>query len=99
MKKFTTAELEEYMDISLDEREQKFLSAYPPKQKEIYLMKKFISRYKFIIGGTKTECLKMLNEQLVKMGYKRKKYLSTVTRLWDEPFISYEFENDYYGGI
>lgn len=81
------------MEITLNERELNFLSTLPLKQSEIYLMKKFISQYKLLDfdgTGTKTDCFMKLNEYLALNGYKPKKHVSTVTKLWDEPFISYE---------
>lgn len=91
-------------DFTLTERELKILSAQPPKQTEIYIMKKFISEYKFMKAcnngeGNKTDCWRKLNEVLDSKGYKRKKHVSSVTKLWEEPFVSYEFDNDYYGTV
>ncbi len=88
-------------DFELTERELRILSAQTPKQKEIYIMKKFIQQYRFFSdkSSSKTDCWRKLNEILASKGYKQKKHVSSVTKLWDEPFVSYEFDNDYYGTV
>jgi hypothetical protein len=88
-------------NFTLTKPEMKILMSLPFKQTEIYIMKKFIQQYKFFSDGSssKTDCWRKLNEFLVSEGYKPKKHVSSVTKLWDEPFVSYEFDKDYYGGM
>ncbi|MED3986306.1 hypothetical protein P4646_19945 [Peribacillus simplex] len=91
--------LDEEIDITLNENEKWHLSFKSPKQTELYLMKKFINCYRnahfhcknHSIGGTQTECFMLMNEMLIENGYKPKKHVSTVTKLWDLPFESYEW--------
>ncbi|PFU40164.1 hypothetical protein COK86_20440 [Bacillus cereus] len=95
MKQLTSNELDKYLEVTLNERELRFLSAHTPKQKEVYIMKKFISQYKLFItcnneAGSKADCFRKMNECLIEEGYKPKKHVSTVTKLWDAPFHSYE---------
>ncbi|MFC0469560.1 hypothetical protein ACFFHM_03215 [Halalkalibacter kiskunsagensis] len=82
----------------LNEREEGILSHYKPKQKEVYIMKKFIGQYSFIRAiqgkGSKADCFKKMNELLVKRGYKEKKHVSTVYQFWNAPFVSFEFETN-----
>jgi hypothetical protein len=74
--------------------ELKVLSTLPPKQTEIYLMKKFIHIYKVMDSngiGTKSDCYLKMNECLTLNGYAPKKSVTTVLQWWDVPFISYEW--------
>ncbi|USK33512.1 hypothetical protein LIT25_23900 [Bacillus sp. F19] len=100
MKQSTLNKIEQITEITLCEREQRLLSAHTPKQVEVYLMKKFISEYRFINscnkgGGSQTDCWRRLNAFLESKGYKPKKHLASVNKLWDVPFVSLELE--YYG--
>ncbi|MEH7513328.1 hypothetical protein V7146_11460 [Gottfriedia acidiceleris] len=83
------------MKLKLNAREEKFMRT--PKQREIYIMQKFIWQYKFglaynHVNETKAECFRMMNEVLVEHGYKPKKHVSSVHKLWDVPFFSHETE-------
>ncbi|MBG9470152.1 hypothetical protein ABE55_27295 [Bacillus thuringiensis] len=96
MNKLKSNELDKYLEVTLNERELRLLSAHTPKQKEVYLMKKFINKYKFYSAcnygvGSKADCFRKMNEYLVKhKDYTPKKNVTTVTKLWDAPFYSYE---------
>lgn len=95
MKQLSSNELDKYLEVTLNERELKILSTHTPKQKEVYIMKKFISQYKLFIvcnngTGSKVDCFRKMNECLVKLRYKPKKHVTTVIKLWNAPFHSYE---------
>ncbi|HDR7564768.1 TPA: hypothetical protein QCX51_001966 [Bacillus mycoides] len=97
MKQLLSNEFDKYLEVTLNERELRLLSFQPPKQTEIYIMKKFIDQYKFWCARnhkaiSKADCFRKMNECLVKFDcYKPKKHVSTVTKLWDVPFHSYEW--------
>lgn len=80
------------------------LERYTPRQKETYVMKKYIHGYRFANWvnrkkSTQTECWRQMNEYLISLGYKPKKSLISVHRLWEAPFTNLDIEVwDFYGG-
>ncbi|MEJ9230759.1 hypothetical protein LAV79_14960 [Peribacillus butanolivorans] len=79
--------LNEKLDITLNENEKWHLPFKRSKQTELYMMKKFINRYRNAHyknpDASQTECFLLMNDMLVENGYKPKKHVSTVTKLWD----------------
>lgn len=87
------------MEITLNEQELKILSTRTPKEKEVYLMGKFIHTFRLFNGGSQAECFRQINEFRENHGYKLWKAHGSLVRLWDKYFVSYEFpfhdENNY----
>ncbi|PFX73740.1 hypothetical protein COL39_12965 [Bacillus cereus] len=90
MKQLESNKLDKYLEVTLNERELEILLTQPFKQTEVYIMKKFISQYKLFNVGSKADCFRKMNECLIKLGYEPKKHVTTVTKLWNAPFHSYE---------
>lgn len=94
--------MEDLFDLS--ELEEKRLKNYTPRQKETYIMKKYIHSYRFVNWvnrkkSTQTECWRLMNEHLISLEYKPKKSIVSVHRLWEAPFNNLDIEKwDYYGG-
>lgn len=83
--------------LALSELEERRLKNYTPKRRETYIIKKFIHTYCFVKWiekkkATQTECWRLMNEHLVKIGYKPKKSIVSVHRLWDVPFDTLDIE-------
>ncbi|MCQ9281729.1 hypothetical protein NQ129_08065 [Priestia aryabhattai] len=78
------------MDIELTDYENTVLNQYPTKQRERYLMKKFIQWYKIEVNISQRDCHQRLNLWLMENGYKPKRSFTSVHELWHEPFIELE---------
>ncbi|MCM3411870.1 hypothetical protein [Metabacillus litoralis] len=91
-------------EFKLSEKEIRVLKWHSEKQKETYIMRKFVHEYSFKKAcfheeWTLADCLIELNAVLIAEGYKPKKATSTVSRLLSQPFVSFDIEQNYYGGI
>ena len=91
-------------DFQLSEKELRVLKWHSEKQKETYIMRKFVHEYSFkksCFGESWTlaDCLIELNAVLIAEGYNPKKDISTVSKLLKVPFVSFDIDQDYYGGI
>lgn len=92
--------------FDLTEREKERLEHYTPKQKETYIMKKFIYGYRFVNWvnrkkSTQRECWRQMNDHLISLGYEPKKSPTSIHRIWDLPFHNLDVEklDDFYGDI
>ncbi|MBY0214124.1 hypothetical protein [Priestia aryabhattai] len=81
------------MTIKLTEYENKILSKWKQKQREVYLMKKYIHWYKTEINISQRDCHQRMNQFLIEQGYKPKKNYTSVFHLWHESFTPYELKS------
>lgn len=75
--------------IALTEQENAVLKHFKKKQRERYLMKKFIHWYKIEINISQRDCHQRLNQWLMENDYKPKKSFTSVHDLWHESFVEY----------
>lgn len=80
------------MNIELTDYEKAVLNQLPKKQRERYLMKKYIRWYKTEISISQRDCHQRMNKWLIEQDadYKPKKSFTTIHELWHEPFIELE---------
>lgn len=62
-----------------EEKESNFFNKLTKKQKEMYLVRKFVPLYLSIYGGTHEECLVALNEYCIKNGFKTRKTVKSIS--------------------
>ena len=77
-------------DIITTEYERKFLERLTKKQKEMYLVKKFVHQYRFIFGGKQEGCRIALNKFCELNGY-RTRSIKSVSNIYQEPVQFHEF--------
>lgn len=78
------------IEVSLTKKEALYFADKPKKEKEMYIMRKFINEFQLFNGGSQTECYKQINEFRVANGYSKWKSQRSVAKIWEEDLPFYE---------
>ena len=90
---FSIDDEEEAMSVTLTEEEAKMLADKSKREKEAFIMRKFVEEFQWFNDGSQGECFKQLNKFREANGYKPWKSQRSVAQIWEEisPFRNEEF--------
>ncbi|AAP29000.1 MULTISPECIES: hypothetical protein [Bacillus] len=81
------------IEVSLTKKEALYFADKPKKEKENYIMWKFVNEFQMFNGGSQGECFRQINEFRVASGYPEWKSQRSVARIWEQESPFYEHKN------
>ncbi|MBE5096474.1 hypothetical protein [Bacillus thuringiensis] len=78
------------IEVSLTKKEALYFADKPSKEKEMYIMRKFVNEFQLFNGGSQGECFRQINEFRVASGYPAWQSQRSVAQIWEEDLPFYE---------
>lgn len=78
------------IEVSLTKKEALYFADKPKKEKEMYIMRKFVTEFQLFNGGSQSECFRQINEFRVASGYSEWKSQRSLAKIWEEDLPFYE---------
>ncbi|AMM93858.1 hypothetical protein UP17_16390 [Peribacillus simplex] len=83
---------EEPMNVVLTKKEVIFFKDKSKKEKEMYIMRKFIYEFQMFNGGSQAECFRQINTFRIANGYKEWKSQRSLVQQWEKQFIPLDID-------
>ncbi|PEF42394.1 hypothetical protein [Bacillus wiedmannii] len=81
------------IEVSLTKKEALYFADKPKKEKEMYIMRKFITEFQLFNGGSQGECFRQINEFRIASGYPAWQSQRSLATIWEQDLPFYEPED------